>query len=257
MKVFRLLLLLATLGAASARADIPPGWSTDYAGTVAAAAAAARPTLVYFTATWCGPCKMMTSTTLQDAPVSKVIAGISHVGVDIDAHQDLATQYGVNSIPTFVLIAPGGDEVERTTGYEATADFLPWLNGALTEAQAFIARKALGAKTLANVDQLLTTGTGSMDQAVPKLLDLCDERDDAILQQATDRLSTVAKANPALLLDGLNDPRLAPRIAVANLLRAKLGGQFEIDPWSDAPTRALAVRALRAQLAAPQGKPGG
>jgi len=258
MNPLRFLLFFAALGACIARADIPAGWSTDYDGVTADADYSQQPTLVYFTASWCGPCKLMSRTTLVDAPIEKVLSTLPHVGVDIDAHPDLATKYGVNAVPTFVLITPGGDEVDRTTGYQGTADFLPWLNNGLAQARAAIAEQVLSKKTLSDVDQLLTsTGTDSTQQAAGKLFALCDERDSATVNAAATRLQLLANSNPAALLEGLNDPRLATRITVANILRGKIGDEFDIDPWSDAATRDRAVRQWRGKLAGMAGKPAG
>jgi thioredoxin 1 len=59
--------------------------------------------VVDFYATWCGPCKMI-------APVlEKVVqqSGINLVKVDIDAVQELASQYQVTSVPTVMLFRDG------------------------------------------------------------------------------------------------------------------------------------------------------
>ena len=67
-------------------------------------------TMKYFSATWCGPCKVF-------KPVMNEISGEGyHVEfIDIDNMSDLASKYNVRSVPT-VVIEEGGVEVDRIVG---------------------------------------------------------------------------------------------------------------------------------------------
>lgn len=71
-----------------------------------------KPVLVDFFATWCGPCKMM-------APIIEQLADdrddIKIGKLDIDESMNIAQQYRVMSVPTF-LIFKNGEVVERLVG---------------------------------------------------------------------------------------------------------------------------------------------
>ena len=74
--------------------------------------------LLDFWAVWCGPCKMI-------APMVEAIAEERDdvlVGkVNVDEEMDLATQFGITSIPTLVVIKEG-KPVATAVGYRPKAD---------------------------------------------------------------------------------------------------------------------------------------
>jgi thioredoxin 1 len=67
-------------------------------------------TAKYFTATWCGPCKAFKPIILE-----LISEGYNITIHDVDENQELASKYGVRSIPTMV-IEENGVEVDRFIG---------------------------------------------------------------------------------------------------------------------------------------------
>lgn len=66
---------------------------------------ASQPVLVDFFATWCGPCKMLAPTLEQ---VAQEMEGKAMVyKLDIDQNPDIASHYGVMSVPTLILFENG------------------------------------------------------------------------------------------------------------------------------------------------------
>ncbi len=69
--------------------------------------------LADFYADWCGPCQMLEPIVASLAAETPATVA----KVDVDAHQGLASQYGVRGVPTLVLFADG-EAVERIVGVQ-------------------------------------------------------------------------------------------------------------------------------------------
>jgi thioredoxin 1 len=67
--------------------------------------------VLYFTAAWCGPCKMFKPVVQQVSAET----GVRIDYIDVDQQQDMAQRYGINSVPT-IIVENNGNVVYRSSG---------------------------------------------------------------------------------------------------------------------------------------------
>jgi thiol-disulfide isomerase/thioredoxin len=77
------------------------------------------PTVVHFTATWCGPCAQVRQVIDH---VSKDLGGVAHVEIDMDANPDAARRLSVLSLPTTFIFDADGRQCYRTAGVPKPGD---------------------------------------------------------------------------------------------------------------------------------------
>jgi thioredoxin len=66
-----------------------------------------KPCLIDFFATWCGPCKMVTP--VIDDLAEEYGDKVNFYKVDIDREGELASAFGIKSVPTFVFCPQEGN----------------------------------------------------------------------------------------------------------------------------------------------------
>jgi thioredoxin 1 len=80
-----------------------------------------------FSASWCGPCRAL-------APVMNEIKGqfnnVKFTDYDVDEAYEAATEYGIRSVPTVVLVKDG-KEINRFTGMSSKMAYVNAINEAI------------------------------------------------------------------------------------------------------------------------------
>lgn len=108
------------------RCKTPLPWLVEAASeTVDAALRTNVPVLVDLWAPWCGPCRMV-------APILEQIAveragRLKVVKVNVDELPQVSARYGVQGIPTLLLLE-GGREIARQVGAAPKAALIRWLD---------------------------------------------------------------------------------------------------------------------------------
>jgi len=79
--------------------------------------------ILYYTASWCGPCRML-------GPIMESLNGqINYEKVDVDTNTELPIKYGIRNVPTLVLIDENGTEINRLVGVKSKEEILNFYNG--------------------------------------------------------------------------------------------------------------------------------
>ena len=90
--------------------------------------------LVDFYADWCGPCQM--AAPIIDKLADELKDRILIVKVDVDQSRQVASKYGVMSIPTVLILEADGDEIKEVAkkiGFPGEAGYRQMIEQALVE----------------------------------------------------------------------------------------------------------------------------
>jgi thiol-disulfide isomerase/thioredoxin len=77
------------------------------------------PTVVHFSAPWCGPCDRVRRVVDQ---VCDNLGDVAHVEVDLDANPQAARRFSVLSLPTTLIFDVDGRQRYRASGVPKAAD---------------------------------------------------------------------------------------------------------------------------------------
>ncbi len=98
-----------------------------------------KPTLVMFTASWCGPCKYMKESIMKESKVKKVLDGFNVLILDVDQNDGKVFSERFipvgfkGSIPYFAILDKSGKVVDTLLGSVKQNEFLAFLSKAEEE----------------------------------------------------------------------------------------------------------------------------
>ncbi len=91
----------------------------DDAGTAGLGLSRTGPTVVHFSAPWCGPCDRVRRVVDQ---VCGDLGDVAHVEIDLDANPVAARRFSVLSLPTTLIFDVDGRQRYRASGVPKSAD---------------------------------------------------------------------------------------------------------------------------------------
>ena len=78
--------------------------------------------LLYFSAPWCQPCKTL-------GPImDQVSTQVTVKKINVDDSPEMASHYGIRSVPTVVLVTEHGGEKGRLVGVQSQQTYLDMYN---------------------------------------------------------------------------------------------------------------------------------
>ena len=110
--------------------SIGDAWAADYATAQVQAAESDKPIIIFFTAKWCSPCRIMKREVWADDQVMATVNGrFIPVAVDVDDPGSATTlgRYGVGATPTTIITDSKGNVLQNRQGRISKSDFLEML----------------------------------------------------------------------------------------------------------------------------------
>ena len=129
-RCFWLTFLVVSLGYAWHSFYVPPNdiaWAKDYASAQRRAAISGKPIVLYFTATWCVPCRIMKRQVWADTQVMELVnAEFVPVAIDVGdpENAEIMNSYKIEGDPVTIVCDSGGKVVDWRVGGISKPEFL-------------------------------------------------------------------------------------------------------------------------------------
>lgn len=120
---------------ASSGDKLPENWLTDWEKAREESQKTGKPVVAMFSASWCGPCKMMIANVYPTEEAKQALKAFVPVYIDSEKLVDLASENNIRAYPTFVCFDAEGESVAQKVGGGGVDAFLEMLASFEAEAK--------------------------------------------------------------------------------------------------------------------------
>ena len=220
---------------------------TDHKQALQLAQEQQKPIIIYFTASWCGWCRKMTTSVFNTDAIKEHASNYIWLKVDIDDQPELANQYNIKGIPQTNIANSKGITLHELSGFRKSNELSAILKLNVNSANA-ITPEQHRIRTINNLKDILLRPDATpkdYEQALKPALELLS-KSNATTRKVIENviLSAPVKSAP-FLINSLNDKQLAHRAAAGSLVLKILKSKLKYDPFAKPKIRNLQINAIK------------
>ena len=194
------------------------GWATSLEDAIKRSRISGQPVLVKFEAEWCAPCKQLNAEFAKPAfksATEKVIL----VRVDVDRNENIASDFGIESIPHVLLLDSNEETISDRVGFSDADSWVTWLSDSLKGTEF-------------EMPEVLVSDEPPTRTEIKELIETLGSRDPALRQITMERLITFPAKTREPLIESLTvKGKLAQKLSVLEILKRWKAPIDGLDPW--------------------------
>lgn len=193
-----------------------------------------KPLLVVFGAEWCSWCRKLERELASEAAAT-VRDEWTLAKVDVDEEEELASKYGVQALPTIVVVDTTGAKIESIEGFMPMDQLAEWL-----------ADQKAGAVSV--LDAALQESAEANDENIAKWVSFLGDRKSSTRQIAKQKILQHRSKTWTAILPVLEKGSLAQRLSAMEILEKWKTPSQQLDPWHPESFHPDSIQAIRTWL---------